>query len=169
MGRRGPPPKPHALKLLSGTDRKDRRSSNPLKVKPETPPRPDWLGVDVPWGEAAIEEYERVTAALAPARVLAAGDRDVVAVYADAVGRWRHFRRAAGRRGFTQTTKGGYRAPSAEAALMKQALDDMRRFGAVLGLSPSERERVSALPEPPRENAFGRISGSKLSDRDFFG
>ncbi len=77
MGRRGPPPKPTALRVLHG-DRKDRiNTSEPSPAAAEVRP-PDWLG-----GEA-LGVWRRLAPDLERKGVLSAWDVEAFAVYCDA-------------------------------------------------------------------------------------
>lgn len=144
MGKRGPAPKPKHLKLIEGTYRRDREAPNAPDPVPVIPSRPSWLGEGVPWGREAVREWSRIVPHLESCRLLTQLDRANLAAYCDAVGRWWHYRREVERVGPVQVTDSGYRAQNPEVGMMNRALEDMAKFGAKFGLSPSDRTRVSA-------------------------
>jgi P27 family predicted phage terminase small subunit len=156
MTKGGRPPVPRALKLLRGTDRLDRTNAAAPDVEPGAPPRPQWLAA-VPWGREAREEWDRLVAVLEPLGILARTDRDALALHADALGRWRLFRRQVAKVGSLQLTPNGYMALSGATVLMQRAFRDVQETGAALGLSPSERQRVSKAPGVRPKNAFARL------------
>lgn len=152
MGKRGPAPLPTNLKLLRGTHRADRATSNEPMPEAKVPSRPSWLGEGVDWGSEAVREWDRVVGALAANGLLTDLDRTSLAAYCDAFGRWWHFRREVAEKGAVQVTESGYVAQRPEVALMNKALDDVKRFGALFGMSPSDRTRIS-VPEREGEEA----------------
>ena len=143
---RGRPPTPVKVLKLRGTYRPDRHGSALPDPEPKAPPCPAWFGADVPWGKMARQEYRRLSRALVAIGVLTEVDRDTLLAYCDAVARWRHWRAELARRGWTQMTSTGYEAPRPEVSFLNRAVEDMRRWGAALGLSPSDRRRVAANP-----------------------
>ena len=148
---RGRPPTPVKILKLRGTYRRDRHEGVP-DPPAKAPPCPTWFGKSAPWGKMARQEYRRLSRALAAIGVLTEIDRDTLLAYCDAVARWRHWRAELDRRGWTQMTSTGYEAPRPEVAFLNRAMEDMRRFGASLGLSPSDRRRVAANPPSGRKD-----------------
>jgi len=79
MGRRGPPPKPTALKLFAGTFRKDRapkREPKPAQTK-GFPKPPSFLG------QIAKQEWRRVVPELHKLGILTKVDRAALAAYCE--------------------------------------------------------------------------------------
>src|SRR4051812_38548487 len=68
MGKRGPQPKPSALKKMQGTYRADRAAVNEFTPTLGLPEPPDWLDV------GALEEWQRIVPELEKAGVLSLVD-----------------------------------------------------------------------------------------------
>jgi len=149
MGRRGPAPLPSNVKKLKGTYRPSEAPKNEPTPEIKIPSRPSWLGKRVPWGREAIREWDRIAPEMERLGLLSELDRDTLAGYCDAHGRWWHFRREVAEHGSVQITSSGYAAQRPEVALMNRALDDIRKFSALFGFSPSDRARISV---PERED-----------------
>ena len=133
MGRRGPAPKPKALKLLQGTHRADREATNAPEPEPGIPEIPDGWG-DVRWGGEAVAEFYRITPALKGLGLLTKVDRAAILAYCDAWGRWCHWRGKASEAQDDSTEK-----------RMNRAFDDLRQMLQRFGLSPADRTRVTSL------------------------
>lgn len=156
MGKRGAPPKPTALKKLQGTERKDRSPQNEPMPDVRAPEIPRWLH-EVPWGVDAVEEWEILAPFLVRLNLLTEIDRINFAALCDAVGRFCYYRRRVRELGDVMIAESGYRAKSPEMSMMKDALADMRKFGAIFGLSPSDRTRIS-VPEKPADEKRGLLA-----------
>ncbi len=153
MARTGRPPTPTALKLISGNPGK-----RPIKGEPKPPPskprRPQWLV------GYARTEWDRVVPALDKLGLLTVVDRTVIAAYCEA---------AAGLKAASQDLrKRGYLILSARhdgEALVKnpsnQLLRDYSRlvatYSSMLGLSPSDRVRLSGDASPSTEAGLDAI------------
>jgi len=164
VGKRGPAPTPAKILQLRGTYRKDRDAPNPVDPpKPARPPAcPTWFARDVPWGKLARAEYRRLSRELLELGLLTEIDRDALLAYCDAVARWRYWRARLGELGsWNQVTESGYVAPRPEVSYMNRAADDMRKWGALFGLSPSDRRNVSATPKEERDAAADFLFGGR--------
>src|SRR6266542_853564 len=128
--KRGRKPTPRAIKLLRGNP--GRRPVAPeLELVPGIPERPRFLDA------AARREWDRIVAELGPARVLVKAEQMLLAGYCCAVSRALRAERRA-RRDASQE-------PRAE-----RAWDQVRKFAAVFGIGPAERQRIPRpLPESP--------------------
>lgn len=141
MGRRGPPPKPSALKKLEGTFRPDRAAPREVSPPPGVPDAPEWLD------EEARAEWERIVPHLAKLRILAEIDRGTLADYCTA-----HSLAVAStveyqREGLMVDTPHGPRKhPLIKVA--QEARAQARVLAQEFGLSPSSRTRISAPPKP---------------------
>lgn len=161
MGKRGPAPTPAAVLKLRGTYRPDRDAPNAPNPEAEAPSCPSWLGKAVPWGREATREWKRITPLLERNRIVSELDRANLAAYCDAYARWWYFRRQIARYGTTQVTESGYVAQRPEVSMMNRALEDMKKFGALFGLSPSDRRNVSAQPPEERDDTVDFLFGKK--------
>lgn len=169
---RGRKPIPTAMKILRGNP--GRRPLNLSEPKPEggAPACPGWLH------RHAKAEWRRLVRALAPAGMLTQADLGVLAGYCQA---WAEFRLAtellesegrtvlsggvpveqAGEDGTTRTVVVGATVkPHPAVAQQRSAWVAMQRFGALLGLDPSSRSRLSVPPaEADPFEAFERGAG----------
>ncbi|WKV74234.1 phage terminase small subunit P27 family [Streptomyces sp. PCS3-D2] len=144
MGRRGPAPKPTALRVLHG-DRADRINKDE--------PQPSELGVEAPgWlSDAALEVWETLADDLTAKGVLTAWDVEAFANWCDAVARRRD---AAGHvetegavteqpvfnKNGEQT---GVRLAKSPWLMALDAADaQVQRYGARFGLTPSDRAQL---------------------------
>lgn len=145
MGRRGPPPKPSALKKLEGTHRKDRAARNELVAPPGVPERPEWLD------EEAIAEWQRVVPILAEMKILATVDRGMLADYCAAHSLAVQATRRYQKDGLVVKTKQGpLKHPMIKVA--QEARAQARLLAAEFGLSAASRTRIS-VPTPKQKEA----------------
>lgn len=143
MGKRGPPPKPSALKKLEGTHRPDRVARREMSPPPGTPECPKHLC------KLARQEWERVVPLLEASRVLTLIDQatlaDYCAAHALAIRATRAYRKA----GLTIVTPQGIlRHPAVGIAIAARA--QARLLAAEFGMTPAARTRVST-PEPEKK------------------
>ena len=127
------PRKPRALKLLEGTNRKDRD-----RPEPEFPPAtntdtPDWL-IDID----ARKEWDRLSALLRSTRVLTEGDLTTLGhlcnLHAACVAQYR-----------------------ANIHPHAATLTQLRLFLAEFGLSPASRSKASQVGSDAKKNPFTSI------------
>lgn len=136
MGRRGPAPKPQAVKKLQGTHRADRDGGADAAVDDRKPQCPRWLGT------AAKREWARISKPLHDAGLLTYVDRVALAMYCDAYGRWvETVLSLKGEPAVLQTDK-GYMYPHPLVKLEQQYKTDVLRMAREFGMTPSARARV---------------------------
>jgi len=143
---RGRKPKPSGLKVISGTDRADRRNPDEPKFNPEIPAVPEFLS------DPAKVEWGRVCDALYGAGILAKTDRAALAAYCQAYGRWQQAEEAlakmAERDGVTKgimiKTTNGNAVQNPLVGTANKAMADMVRYAAEFGMTPSARSRIKA-------------------------
>ena len=144
MGRRGPPAKPTATKVLEGTFRKDRAQKHEPKPKLETPSVPNWLNAE------AKREWRRIVPLLESLNLMTKPDRAALAGYCQAYSRWRQAERILDAEGLTMsyTTQTGYQIWQArpEVAIAQQSSKLMKAFLSEFGLTPASRTRINAPP-----------------------
>lgn len=125
--------KPHALKVLQGTDQPCRRHPEPEIAPPDSTEPPDWLT-----GPEAVAEWNRLVGLLLPARVLTAGDMTPLGhlcnMHCGAVLRWRL--------GATPTAAD---------------LTQLRLMYAEFGLTPASRSKAATVPKDAKGNAFAKL------------
>ena len=167
-GERGPKTQPVNLRLLSGNAGKKPLASllddavRPDVEIPECPPHLD--------GEARAEWY-RITPHLYKLGLIAQIDRAALAGYCDAWGEyvWACERikvhnggDASGEGGRVGITPSGYKQISVLQQIRNRSLEQMAKFLAMFGMSPSDRTRVtqsdSQIPlpgmDPPRAGGW---------------
>jgi len=159
MATTGPKPKPTALKLVTGNPGKRALPKNEAVVALSEPTPPAFLCDD------AKVEWGRVCSALYAAGLMTELDRAALAAYAAAYGRWAQAERAintmAGKDGINAAllikTKEGNAIQNPLVGIANKARNDVVRFAAEFGMTPSARSRVSATPEEnEKENKAAR-------------
>lgn len=156
MGR-GRKPKPTSLKLLQGNPGKRRLNREEPEVAAGVPPKPDFLD------RFASQQWDYLVSVLAPARMLTKGEQGALLVACDAYSQLRHCEQILRERkslSYVGTTASGdeiYR-PYPEVAQRNQARRQYLSALAELGLTPSARSRVKALPAP-RASGIERFLG----------
>jgi P27 family predicted phage terminase small subunit len=150
----GRKPKPTAQKELAGNPGK--RKLNKSEPKPSgIPACPSCLDA------AAKREWKRISRELVAVGLLTSVDRAMLASYCDAYSRWsqateelNELRRTKGKSVLVVGTKTGYPMQNPLIGIINTAADQMRKFGAELGLSPSSRTRLSAEPQKEIDDEF---------------
>jgi phage terminase small subunit len=139
MGKRGPRPKPDALKKFEGTYRADRSAPGALELPAGVPPCPAGMAADAAaiWMALVADERWRI--------VLSRVDALGLEMLAKHMALERRYEAEASLRPVVKTPYGPKPNPAAsearkEAALVKQLL-------AEFGLTPSARRNVSTKPD----------------------
>lgn len=137
MGKRGPPPKPSAIKKAQGTFHAHRSARNEVAPPPGCPPMPTWLDAE---GRA---EWRRVVPQLQSLGILSEIDgsmlADYCAAHALAIKATKNYQR----KGVTVKNNGQVqRNPMIKVA--QEARAQARLLAGEFGLSPSSRSRISA-------------------------
>ena len=145
MGRRGPAPKPTALRVLHG-DRADRvNAAEPRPADLDIEP-PDWLSPE------AVEVWDRLAGDLTTKGVLTAWDTEAYACWCDAVVRRRKAAAVLAEDGevielpvYNKNGElAGHRlAKSPWTLVLREADAQVQRYGARFGLTPSDRSQLS--------------------------
>lgn len=150
MGQRGPKPMPANVHLLRGN-----ASKKPLSQLLDDVVRPD---VEVPTcpshlSSDARAEWKRITPYLKQLGLITAIDRAALTAYCDAWGEYMWACRRieelnaddpTGERGRIWDTPSGYKQISVVQQIRNRALDQLGKFLAEFGMSPSARSRVTA-------------------------
>jgi len=149
MGKRGPRPKPTAVRVLHG-DRKDRINTSEPRPAAGEVVAPDRLS------PSARRTWDRLGPDLEAKGVLTFWDVDAFAAYCDAVARRDAAARELDAHGevvradvFDRNGKAtGHRTVvNPWHRVWKDATDSMLRIGARFGLTPSDRSQVKTTPE----------------------
>ena len=155
MARKGPPPKPTKLKLLSGTWRKDRATPGEPTPKIEVPSPPSHLDAE------ARSEWKRISVDLARLGLVAKIDRAMLALYCQTWSRWVEAERELKRGGLTVSSPNGYNIPSPYVSIATTAAKDLRGLASEFGMSPASRTRVKAeKPTAPKKSRAEKFFAS---------
>ncbi len=159
MGRRGPPPKPTALRLLQGNPAK--RPINDAEPKPTKalPRCPDWLPAN------AKSEWKRVARLLRQLGLLTCADADALTVYCQLYSRWRAAEEFLAKHGEVyplRDDKGQVRYMQAfpQVSIARQLAQLVRCYQQEFGLTPSARSRVR-VEAPAAPSALERFLAQK--------
>jgi P27 family predicted phage terminase small subunit len=147
MAVRGKRPNPTYLKIVKNV-RKSRINQAEAQPPRDLPQPPDLLSVE------ALEEWNRVSGDLYTAGLLTKIDRAVLALYCQCWGRWlvaeRIIAADAARdpdgAGLLARTSNGTVVQAVAVGVARRAMHDCARFASGLGMTPSSRSRVTAVP-----------------------
>ena len=158
MGLRGPAPQPTALKLLCGNPGKRALNKNEPKPTPVTDPaqlhRPDYLD------EYAVEEWDRLVAALIKMGVLTVDNYTIVALISSLLGDWKHAQIECSREPYIITPEGRRMNP------WRKILDacrlQIKPLLREVGITPSSRAGVSVVQGATEtSNAWEKLRNSQ--------
>lgn len=142
----GRPPKPTAIKRLSGNPGKRPLNDREPKFRQAIPRVPRHLNRE------ARAEWKRVVYELHGAGLLTRIDRAALAAYCQAWSTWVLASKQVEDEGITLTTEKGYVYPHPAVGVRERAMEQMRRFMVEFGMTPSSRSRVKVeKPEEPDE------------------
>jgi P27 family predicted phage terminase small subunit len=145
MGRRGPPPKPTAVKKLEGNPGKRRLPKDEPAPPAEEPSCPSWLTRE------AREEWARITPILRSMRLLSSADEVTLAAYCQAAAELQLATRHLDEVGrYHDDSKQAMRAQRDAFARVKSFLQEF-------GLSPSARARLSTPAGKDEPDELGKL------------
>jgi phage terminase small subunit len=128
----GRPRKPHNVKVLEGTFRKDRENTSAPRPNPGIPEAPEWMLPE------AQREWGRVIAEMENLGIITKLDRSMLAAYCQMWARW-------------------VEAEKVNEPLPASHMAQMRYLAASFGLDPAAREKLNAKPkEPEKKNKYVR-------------
>lgn len=137
---KGRKPKPVALKLLEGDTTHGTGVQNPYA--PTAPDGevecPKWLTGD------AKKEWNRLVGSLIAMNVLKPADLQTFAAYCQSYANWKEAETQIKKHGSIQLTADGLMRKSPYVEISNKSLDQMHKFAAELGLTPSSRSRIIA-------------------------
>lgn len=148
----GRKPKPTGLKVLEG---------NPGKQKlPQGEPKPGGEAECPAWlTRSAKAKWRRLAPELQRLGLLTSVDGDALAAYCESWAEYERAEKALQQLGTTYETSTGLIYPRPEVQMSHRARQQMHRFGAEFGLTPSSRARVGG---PVRQRGGG--DGDDLDD-----
>ncbi len=142
MGRRGPQPKPTALRILNGNP-----SGRPINKKEPTPKRgvppcPDWLD------DLGKDCWRWLVEQLGTLGLLSMAEANTMARYCDLWSNWRQATAVIREKGFAYPikTKDGrlkYLQPFPQVSIANRATIELRRLEQEFGLTPASRTRLT--------------------------
>ena len=149
MGRRGPAPKPTALRRLEGNPGKRALNTREPQYVAKAPPCPRHLTTE------ARREWRRVARELLGQGLLQTVDRAALAAYCQAWARWVEAEQQMAAPGFQMviTTDKGYAHVSPWFQVATQSLKQMKTFLTEFGLTPASRSRIQT-PERTEADEF---------------
>lgn len=138
MSERGRPNKPTKLKVLQGTDRKDRvndKEPNPRELEnvPEAPWYLDYY---------AKKEWNRVAPHLVEVGLLTEADLSTFQDYCEVHAHCVRLHRQIHEEGYEFSTESGYIQKRPITSILKDMMDQKRKLANVLGLTPSARTKI---------------------------
>lgn len=148
---RGRKAKPVARKKAAGNPgRRTLNNNQPAFTELKNVDAPEWID-----GHAR-EMWERVSTELCAQGVLSIADLHNLEVFCDAYGRWRDAREKVKLQGMVVEGAMGGPLKNPHITVINEALKQMATFGALLGLDPSSRQRLTG-PNKKGSNAFGGL------------
>lgn len=155
-GRSGRKPKPTSRKVAAGNPGKRALNKN----------EPDFdqvVNIDPPeWLEGAGRElWETLAPQLCKQLVLQATDVQNLEAYCAAYGRFRLGQQSITKDGITVPGASGSPVKNPAATVINEAVKQMATYGAMLGLDPSSRQRLTGPKKPGAGNPFARLLGKR--------
>jgi P27 family predicted phage terminase small subunit len=142
----GRKPKPSALHELEGTRNRRKNSEPKFSGIPTCPKHLD---------KNARVEWKRVSSELAAAGLLTIVDRAALAAYCAAWSRWANAEEQVQKFGAViKSPKSGFPIQNPYVGIANTALDQLRRFAAEFGMTPSSRSRIHVADGPTSTDPF---------------
>jgi P27 family predicted phage terminase small subunit len=149
MGKRGPAPKPTALRILHG-DREDRINRQEPTPRPGTPQCPPWLDAD------ARRVWDYTLAELEGMGLATPADRDALAAYCVFVVQFERATKLVDTAGSIIRGRGGSAVSNPASRVQRDAAQMMSRYAAEFGLTPRARAEIK-LPPAASEDDLSRL------------
>lgn len=143
--------KPTRLKILQGTQRADRMNENEPIYSPIIPTIPEHLS------EYAKEEWIYIIKFLDPVGLITEVDKAALAGYCQSYGRWRQAEEQLNKTELVIKTQSGNLIQNPFVGIANKAMEHMRKYITMFGLSPVDRAKVSAKEPKKTENKFARF------------
>lgn len=147
MARTGRPPIPTAVKKLKGTYRADRAPGVEPMPDDDRPSCPRWL---TPYAKTAWRYYAPI---LHRQGTLTKADRDVLVIFCEALALFREATEKLQKQDMVQTTDKGNLLQNPWLHTRKQAVQDMLKAGAELGIGAGSRTRLD-VGKPEQEKSL---------------
>ncbi len=141
---KGRKPKPTGWKILDGNPGKKKIKKNEPQFTPEVPRCPKCLPVD------ARREWRRVVKELQAANLLQRVDRAALVGYCVAWAKFLAATRKIEEHGYIDHTSNGNVIQSAWTSIQSKAMEQIIKFSAEFGFTPSARTRIDGIKEPKK-------------------
>lgn len=154
----GRKPRPTALKVIEGNPGKHKLPKNEPKPRPVRPEMPAYLDTE------GRKRWEELVSDLESIGVLTVVDREVLGGYCAAFASFVSATRILEEKGWVTTAQSGYEMPSPWVAIRNRAMDDLRRFGAELGIGAASRSRIEVKKPDADEDIFAELKAASEAD-----
>lgn len=156
MGRRGPAPKPTALKILAGNPGKRKLNKNELRFPAGAPPCPEFVLKD----KFAHAEWKRVVPELLRMGVLSEIFGTALAAYCMSFSQWQRAEEILRKEGHTYTMRNGTVCTHPAMGIARQAMAATRVWAAEFGMTPASSSRLNiTMPDEEEEEKARRFFG----------
>ena len=156
MGRRGPPPKPTALKRLAGNPGHRPLNMNEPHPPAGVPPCPESVLAD----PIAKAEWDRVVPELLGMRVLSEVHMAALGAYCNSFSEWQRAEEILRRDGRTYKLPNGTVCKHPAVGIAQQAKMMVRAFAAEFGMTPASRSRLHVtIPDDQESKKARRFFG----------
>jgi P27 family predicted phage terminase small subunit len=157
----GPKPKPTALKLLQGNPGHQKLPQNEPKMRPLLPDMPPYLG------RLARKRWRELLPELDYGGVLSRVDGEVLAGYCQAYEQVCRLTAELEANGRTYTVgTNGAQSARPEVAMLNRAWDDIRKFGAELGIGAASRSKIEVKkPDDAHEDPVAKAVAASARRR----
>ncbi len=163
MGRRGPPPKPTRLKVISGNPGKRPLNKREPQPRKETPRCPNWLTPE------AKRVWRDIVPKLKRMGVLTEVDGGALAGYSQTCARWRNAEEFIAKHGEVYPLRDSegrvrYMQQLPQVSIARNLLQLVRGYQQEFGLTPSARSRIQVAGAPD-EDTFDSFRNELRSAR----
>lgn len=148
---RGRKPAPPELKVVKGETRPSRLRPDHAPPVKGAPQPPDWLNRE------AREEFDRYVEKLGQLGVLSATDDGVIAMAAMRRVEIKELTERIEEQGYSYVSDGGLVKRNPDVAMRSEAMKHLQSLEASMGLTPSDRGRVSSTKSKKEDNPFANL------------
>lgn len=150
MGKRGPAPKPTALKILQGNPGKRKLNES----EPEFEKNDDILKPPSFLSTYAKKEWKRISPMLIKNNLLTDADIATLAAYCQSYNRWIKAEKAIRTYGMVFTSDKGNIIQRPEVGIANKAMSEMVKYAKEFGLTPSSRSQLHIEKTEEVEDPF---------------
>lgn len=146
------PKKPTELKILQGTNRKDRQ----VEQEPEFE-KLDHYDPPEDLDGLALKTWNSLMPLLVEASVLTAADLRALELYCVHYSNFKKAQQEVEENGYVVTSPQGSISKNPACTVVKEASSEMRALAGVLGLDPAARTRINVGKKKPEKKSFGAL------------